>query len=265
MFADGVVVTDVEVENIDPGDIPVNEDFDGDTDQAIASATLGPAESHRYRITVTADTSEVGTVEALDCVLDPGEEGTGFLNRAHVNPSAEDCAPIDDAADVRVTKDVDHTVVTIDPSASVLPRLTYTIEVTNDGPGTATDVVVTDTLPGGVVPVSAVPSVGTCTRDGAELTCPLGDMAPEQTEEIVVTIALLSSQPVGTVGNHVEVDSSSHDPDLSNNEDDASTKVQRPLPATGNSPLGSTLTVALTLLLSGVAMVFVGRRRFRRP
>ena len=167
LFADGVVVTDVSVENVRPGDIPVNENFDGDTDQAIASATIAPGGSHRYRITVTADVSEVTTLEALDCDLDPGEEGTGFLNRATVNPSAEDCAPLDVSADVRVTKDVDRTEVTIDPSSSEFTRLTYTLVVTNDGPATATDVVVTDTLPGGVVPVSAVPTVGSCSRDGA--------------------------------------------------------------------------------------------------
>ena len=68
LFGEGVVVTEVAVENVRPGDIPVNEDFDGDTDQFIASSTLAPGANHRYRITVTADTSEVTSVEALDCV-----------------------------------------------------------------------------------------------------------------------------------------------------------------------------------------------------
>ncbi len=181
-----------------------------------------------------------------------------------MNPSAEDCAPLDVSADVRVTKDVDRTAVTIDTSSSALTRLTYTIVVTNDGPATATDVVVTDTLPSGVVFVSAEPSVGTCTRDGAILTCPLGDMAPGASEEIEVVVGLLPSHPVGTVTNAVEVETTSPGDDPSNNSDDAGTTVNRPLPATGNSDLGSTLTVAAMLLLSGVAMVVVGRRRLRR-
>ena len=98
-------------------------------------------------------------------------------------------------------------------------------------------------LPGGVVPVAAVPSVGSCTRDGAVLTCPLGTLAVGTTEEIiVVTIDLLPTQPVGTVRNTVAVDSSSHDPDPSNNVDDAQTEVDRPggslpPPATATSPL----------------------------
>ena len=241
------------MENVRPGDIPVNENFDGDTDQAIASATLAAGASHRYRITVTADVSAVTTVEALDCVVDPGEEGTGFLNRATVNPSAEACAPIDNVADLRVTKNVDRTEVIVDPSDDDFTRLTYTIEVTNDGPGTATDVVVTDTLPGGVVPVSAVPTVGSCTRDGATLTCPLGTMAVGTTEEIVVTIDLLPTQPVGTVRNVVSVDSSSHDPDPTNNDDEAQTEVERPgglLPATGSQIAG----------LIGIAAILSGQR-----
>ena len=61
LFAAGVVVTEISVENIEPGDIAVNDAFDGDTDQAIASATLAPGASHRYRITVTADVSAVTT------------------------------------------------------------------------------------------------------------------------------------------------------------------------------------------------------------
>ena len=108
---------------------------------------------------------------------------------------------------MRVTKVVDRTAVTVNPSSTAMTRLTYTIEVTNDGPGTATDVVVTDTLPGGVVPVSAVPTVGTCTRDGATLTCRLGTMAVGATETITVTIDLLPTQAAGTVTNRVGVDS----------------------------------------------------------
>ena len=89
LFAAGVVVTDVEVANIEPGGITVNDAFDGDANVAIASSTLGPGASHRYRITVTANISAVATAAAFDCALDPGEQGTGFLNRATVNPSAE--------------------------------------------------------------------------------------------------------------------------------------------------------------------------------
>ena len=250
------------VENVEPGDIAVNDAFDGDANQAIASATLAAGASHRYRITVTANVSAVATAAAFDCNLDPGESGTGFLNRATVNPSAEDCAPIDGMADVRVTKNVNRTQVTVNPSSTDRTRLTYTIEVRNAGPGTATDVVVTDTLPGGVVPVSAVPSVGTCTRAGAVLTCPLGTLAAGATAEIAVTIDLLPTQPVGTVRNTVAVDSSSFDPDTSNNNDVALTEVTVGGGSTAitGAQIGTIIAIAAVLLVVGWLMLVLRRR-----
>ena len=167
---------------------------------------------------------------------------------------------------MRVVKDVDRTQVTIDPSTNTRTRLIYTVVVTNDGPGAATNVVVTDTLPGGVVPVSAQPTVGSCSRDGATLTCSLGTMVAGAQEEIVVTIDLLPTQPVGTVTNAVKVETSSPGDDPANNSDSASTKVVRPggqLPATGNSDLATTLTAATLLGATGLAMMAIVRRRRR--
>jgi uncharacterized repeat protein (TIGR01451 family) len=174
--------------------------------------------------------------------------------------------PPANVAELRVTKVVDRTAVTVDPSSTAMTRLTYTIEVTNEGPGTATDVVVTDTLPGGVVPVSAVPTVGTCTRDGATLTCLLGTIAIGATETITVTIDLLPTQPVGTVANRVGVDSLSEDPDPTNNAAEALTQVNRPsaaLPATGNRDVAAPVTIATVLLLVGTGMFGVARWRRR--
>jgi hypothetical protein len=118
LFAEGVVVTAVTVENIEPGDIPVNPGFDGAADLAIAGATLDRGTSHRYRVTVTAVVSDVSSVEALDCDLDRGEKGTGFLNRATVNPSAEDCAVIQ-----LLPEELPPTGLQIDPTMVVVAIL----------------------------------------------------------------------------------------------------------------------------------------------
>jgi uncharacterized repeat protein (TIGR01451 family) len=175
--------------------------------------------------------------------------------------------PPANAAELRVTKVVDRSSVTVNPSGNVMTRLTYTIEVTNDGPATARDVVVTDTLPGGVVPVSAVPTVGTCTRDGVTLTCSLGRMAVGATETITVTIDLLPTQPAGTVTNQVGVDSLTRDPNPTNNDAEALTEVRRPpgqaLPATGNRGISALVTIATVLLLVGTGMFGVARWRRR--
>src|SRR5688572_5528668 len=53
-------------------------------------------------------------------------------------------------------------------------NMTYTLTVANGGPETATDVVVTDTLPASVTYVSATPSQGSCTQAAGIVTCNLG-------------------------------------------------------------------------------------------
>jgi len=56
--------------------------------------------------------------------------------------------------------------------------LTYTIDVTNDGPDAATNTVLTDTLPAGVSYLQATASQGSCSESAGIVTCTLGDLAP---------------------------------------------------------------------------------------
>jgi uncharacterized repeat protein (TIGR01451 family) len=184
-------------------------------------------------------------------------------------------------ADLRVTKSVDRSQITVDPSSNARQRLTYTIDVTNGGPATATDVVVTDTLPSGTEFVSAVPSVGTCSRSGATLTCALGTLANGATAQIVVTVAVPPTHPGGTLTNQVDVSSSTPDPDLTNNRDDASIRVVSPgvvpapappppappggagdrLPPVTGAQIGGFLLLAAILICAGRLLVSLARRR----
>ena len=81
-----------------------------------------------------------------------------------------------------------------------------------------------------------------------------------------MTIDLLPTQPVGMVRNSVEVDSSSHDPDPTNNGDNAQTEVVRPggsLPATG-SQIAGIIGIAALLVAGGWLLVLAARRRHAR-
>ena len=75
-----------------------------------------------------------------------------------------------DTADLSITK-TDSPDPVLAGSA-----LTYSIQVANAGPDTATDAVVTDALPKGVTYVSATPSQGTCavSKNKKTVTCALG-------------------------------------------------------------------------------------------
>jgi uncharacterized repeat protein (TIGR01451 family) len=98
-------------------------------------------------------------------------------------------------------------------------QLTYTVTVTNSGPGPAHDVIVTDTLPAGVTFNSASAA---CSQAGGVVVCPLGDIAAGAS--VVVTIVVVPSTP-GTITNTAVVGASTFDPDLANNSDSESTFV----------------------------------------
>lgn len=69
--------------------------------------------------------------------------------------------------------------------------VTYTLQVTNAGPAVATNVVITDSLPAGVVFGSATPSQGTASHSGGVVTAALGNLLPGATAAL---------QIVGNVG-----------------------------------------------------------------
>lgn len=98
-------------------------------------------------------------------------------------------------------------------------QITYTIAVTNKGPGNAENVVVTD-----VLPLSANDRVAVldpaCTLAATTATCNLGTIAPLGSR--TVTIAIVLKGKSGFVSNTATVSSTTFDPDPSNN---SSTRV----------------------------------------
>jgi uncharacterized repeat protein (TIGR01451 family) len=119
-----------------------------------------------------------------------------------------------------------------DPVAVGTP-LTYTIQVQNLGPSTATGVVVTDPIPKGVDFSSASSSVGQCTRKGKTVTCALGELgAPTVNYGGPPTVTLVViPRKVGTVKNTASIKADQKDPVGSNDKATAVTTVIGP-PAT---------------------------------
>jgi uncharacterized repeat protein (TIGR01451 family) len=119
-------------------------------------------------------------------------------------------------ADLQVIKRVNHV------TAPFGQLLTYTLDVKNFGPNTATNVVVTDTsaLPLHVKSVKA--SQGSC-KPGVPFTCQLGTIAVGQT---VTIIAKALPKQTGSELNAVSTTAASRDPNVKNNVSSAITTVR---------------------------------------
>ncbi len=102
--------------------------------------------------------------------------------------------------------------------------LTYTLNVTNNGPGVATGVSLVDTLPPNVTLSSAGPTQGRCSPDGNAIFCDLGTIQPgaRVTVTIIVNVATAAA---GTLTNTATVRASQNDPRPGDNTATATTTV----------------------------------------
>jgi uncharacterized repeat protein (TIGR01451 family) len=103
--------------------------------------------------------------------------------------------------------------------------LTYTLTVTNNGPASATNVTVTDTLPSVVTYLSTNTTQGSCSEAGGTVTCLLGTMPNAGTATI--SILTLPNTP-GVVSNTATVSADQTDPNLANNSSTQTETITAP-------------------------------------
>ncbi len=126
-------------------------------------------------------------------------------------------ARIDFNADLAVTKSSNPTTV------STGETLTYTINLTNNGPATATGVRLVDTLPSAMTFSSATASQGNCTEVAGTVTCDVGIL--QSGENATIELEATAGATTGTFDNTVTVSSNMPDPDSANNSASISTIV----------------------------------------
>ena len=101
----------------------------------------------------------------------------------------------------------------------------YTITVTNNGPGKATAIVVTDTIPGGLGVISVRANQGSCSSAGRTVTCRLGALT--QGSKAVVKVTARALTP-GVQVNTARVAGNEADPKPSNNTTTERTRIVAP-------------------------------------
>jgi len=122
-------------------------------------------------------------------------------------------------ADLSITKTADQIPVV------GLADFTYTIVVVNRGPEDATGVSVNDELPANTDLVAALSGQRICPQNGGTVTCDIGDMSSGAQVAITVTVTPLG---FGQYTHTATVTTASQDPNLSNNDDEATVDVQDP-------------------------------------
>ncbi len=213
---------------------------------ACSLGTIAAGSSASYTITVSVDPATAGTI----------------TNTASVSSSTPDPNPNNntDTEDTFVGTSADLSITKSDNPDPVLPgdTLTYTVTVNNAGPSSATDVVVTDTLPAGVT----FASTSGCAEDPAGVpTCSLGTIAAGGSASYTITVTA-DAATSGVVTNTASVTSNTPDPDTSNNTDTEDTTVAPPGTAElrvtksdNPDPVqpGGTLTYTITVTNAGPA------------
>ncbi len=120
-------------------------------------------------------------------------------------------------------------------------QVTYTQEVTNNGPDGATGVQLADTLPAGLSVVSATPSQGSCSTNSG-VSCTLGSVANGASAQVVIVADVLVSAQSGPVSDAVSVSANETDPVSANNTASAPVQITpasrtvSPTPPTTSGP-----------------------------
>jgi uncharacterized repeat protein (TIGR01451 family) len=172
----------------------------------------------------------------------------------------------DPVADLAIVKSA--SVATTGPGGA----FEWTLVVTNNGPGVAQDVEVGDLVPSSLAVGNVTSSFFDCTRSGNDVTCTRPSMAVGASGTITIAVTVNGSAVDGPITNVGTVESSTPDPDLTNNSDDATVDVVVPLPPppepppvtlprTGSDATSSMVRSALALVLLGALAVIATRRR----
>ena len=150
---------------------------------------------------IVAEVADLGADESVNLILSLRLNRVGTFDiPMRVSAFEFDFAPQDNAAtiglEVLPSADLE---VTVTPSRSPAPRgyeLTYSLSVVNRGPGDATGVRLTNSLPAGVEWVRLQPEGFLIGREGSEVVAELGELGPGEGLILDLTVIPPTSGPI---------------------------------------------------------------------
>jgi uncharacterized repeat protein (TIGR01451 family) len=182
---------------------------------ALGNLATGGSATVSAGYTVPATTpagSQTNTVTVTSNTPSPGPSYTVSKTMAVVT-----------SADLSVTQSDGVTTVTAGDGVT----RTYTITASNEGPSVAASATLTDTWPGGFTLGNLTSSQGSCTSDGSNFTCALGNLAADGSATISASYTVPATTPAGSQTNTVTVTSNTPSRSSSNNKASKTTTVLR--------------------------------------
>ncbi len=189
------------------------------TNVSFPGITLAPGATATATLNFTVQNTASGTITNTASVPDLSAVGENDIT----NNS--------DTADITVTPVVDLvlTKTVNDTTAAAGDTLTYTVNVVNNGPSTASTVVITDTLPAGVTFASGTGPNGALTATNGVVTVNVGTLASGATTTFTV-LATVNAGVTTTQTNTAMVTTATNETNTANNTATVQTTVD---PRTG--------------------------------
>ena len=198
------------------------------------SATSDQGSCSEAASTVTCD---LGTLPAgasgqivIVVDVDPSTPPGTITNTATANPNTADPNFTNNSVsvDTTVVAEADMSISKDDAMDPVFAggEVVYTVGYENLGPSDAASVQVVDTLPAGVVFVSAVSDDGSCSEASGVVTCDLGTIPAGAAGEITIVVEVPADASEGTVTNSVTVSTDTDDPEPDNDTATEDTTIE---------------------------------------
>jgi uncharacterized repeat protein (TIGR01451 family) len=212
--------------------VPASLSVDAVHDGGGACSTTG----NDVSCTMSALASGSTWTVTIDVTVDPSNPGGTISNTASVSADENDpdgsnnSSTQDTTVNAPASGSVDLAITNAASSDPVYRNdgYTYDIVVTNNGPDTATNVVMSDTVPAGVLIDGTSSGSGSCGVAGKDVSCDLNSLANGSTWSVAINVTVESSASAGTVTDPANVSASETDSDSSNNDAVAHTTIQVP-------------------------------------